>query len=181
MKNSIAVLISAVLILISLSGFAQSKALEVQTIQTIEAPINEVYNILRSFERFPEWSPFLLTDPEQKNHVTGTDGQIGSAFHWEGIAEKSLGSQTLSKLEENKFLKMDCDVQKPQKSKGVFEYYLAEENGKTIVTQNFSIPCNGFQYFMMKIFGVKKEVSKINTLGLERLKVLAENKISMAN
>lgn len=172
MKNLFTLLLITTIMATTNSTFAQ-KSISVQTIKTIDAPANEVYDILRSFERFTEWSPFLVTDPQQKNYVSGADGQKGSVFHWEGVAEKSLGTQTLAELKENQYLKMNCDVQKPQKSKGVFEYHLKEENGQTIVTQNFSIPCNGFQKFMMGIFGVKKEVAKINKLGMERLNELA--------
>ncbi len=50
------------LVLVTFSSFAQKKVIEVQTTQTIDAPIHEVYDILRSFERFPEWSPFVVTE-----------------------------------------------------------------------------------------------------------------------
>ncbi len=173
MKYLLNSLLTILFITLTITIMAQSKSIEVQTIKTINAPVNEVYDILRSYERFPEWSPFLVTDPNQKNKVTGTDGKEGAVFHWEGVAEKSLGTQTLTELKKDSYLLMKCDVQKPQKSTGVFEYILEEENGKTVVTQNFSIPCNGFQKFMMGIFGVKKQVAKINKLGMERLSELA--------
>lgn len=181
MKNLLNFLLTLLFITSTFTIMAQTKSIQVQTVKSIDAPINQVYDLLRSYDRFPEWSPFLITDPEQKNHVTGNDGEIGSAFHWEGVAEKSLGKQTLTEMKENEYLLMKCDVQKPQKSKGVFEYILTEENGKTVVTQNFSIPCNGFQKFMMGIFGVKKAVTKINILGMERLNELAVKDASMAS
>ncbi len=180
MKHLFTFLFVFTLTLVTFSSLAQNKNIAVQTTQTINAPVEEVYDLLRSFERFPEWSPFVVTDPEQKNQVTGTDGDVGAVFHWEGVAEKSLGTQTLSELKTNRYLLMNCDIQKPQKSKGVFEYTLSEENGQTVVVQNFSIPCNGFQKFMMNLFGVQKHISEINTLGMDRLKALAEKESALS-
>jgi len=180
MKN---VFLFLALIIISISTnvlFAQSKGLKIKTIQSIDSPVEEVFTLLRSLERFPEWSPFIVSDPDQKNYTTGIDGTVGSTFHWEGVAEKSLGIQSLSELKKNEYIRFNCDIQKPQKSKGVFEYVLEEVDGKTIVTQNFTIPCNGFSKFMMKLFGVKKQIQETNILGMERLKAIAEKESSLA-
>ena len=153
----------------------QKKGITITESVYIEENQTEVFEILRSFEKFPEWSPFLVTDPQQKNHVTGIDGQIGSAFHWEGVAEKSKGQQIISELEEGTFLKMACEMVEPHEATASFTYHIeAKENG-TLITQVFEVPCSGFEKLMMSLFGVKKEMTETNQLGLQRLKTFAEN------
>ena len=94
----------------TLTLFAQQKVIRIVTTQKIEASSTAAFDLLRDFERFPEWSPFVVADPEQKNYVTGKTGQIGSAFHWEGVAEKSEGKQTLTALKDNEYLRMECEI-----------------------------------------------------------------------
>jgi len=158
---------------------AQKKLLQVVTTQHIEVSKTEAFDFLRNFERFPEWSPYIVTDPEQKNHTTGEIGAVGSVFHWEGVGEKSQGTQTLTAAKSNEYLKMECDITKPFKGQPTFEYQIKEtENGVAIV-QNFELKCSGFSLFMMKLFGVKKDIAKVNELGLSRLKTLLEKETQL--
>jgi len=150
MNNLLRLSLAICFFAISFSLSAQKKALKVVSKKEIKAAQVEVYDVLRNLERFPEWSPFIVEDPEQKNYVTGEAGQVGSAFHWEGVAEKSKGLQTL-----------------------------AVEDGVVEVTQTFELKCSGFNRFMMKLFGVKKHITKSNELGLTRLKTLLENETTL--
>ncbi len=160
---------------------AQNKSLQVVSTQQIEASQTEAFDLLRDLERFPEWSPFVVTDPEQKNHVTGEVGQIGSIFHWEGVAEKSKGAQTLTSVSGQEYLRMECDIVKPFKGQPVFEYRIKETETGVEVTQHFEFACSGFERFMMKLFGVKKDIAETNQLGLDRLKTLLEKEAGLAS
>ena len=121
--------ITGLLALLSISfNLKAQKLVEITSSTIINAPINDVYSLIKDYERFPEWSPFLVSDPEQKNHVTGNNGELGSIFHWEGTAEKSLGSQTLTELKNKEYAKMFCDVKKPFKANSTFEYFINETN-----------------------------------------------------
>jgi len=99
-KSGIALLIFPMAINVQ----AQKKAITITSKVTIEASQAETFNLLRSLERFPEWSPFVVTDPEQKNHVTGVNGELGSTFHWQGVAEKSEGFQRLVAMKDHAYL-----------------------------------------------------------------------------
>lgn len=171
-KSSIALLIFPLAINVQ----AQKKAIKITSKVTIDASQAETFNLLRSLERFPEWSPFVVTDPEQKNHVTGVNGELGSTFHWEGVAEKSEGFQTLVAMEGEDYLRMECQIAKPYKSQPVFEYQLSEKTEGIEVVQVFTLETSGFSGFMMGLFGVKKKMSAMNQLGMDRLKVLLEKK-----
>jgi len=169
-----------VFVVATIGVFAQKKQIQIITTEVIQASPEEVYDLLRSFERFPEWSPFVVTDPGQKNYVTGTDGSVGSVFHWEGDAEKSLGSQTLTSLETSSYLRMDCQIEQPFTAAPTFEYHLTNTPEGLEVKQVFTYPCGGFLYFMMRIFGAQKEIAATNALGLQRLRDLAETEAQMA-
>lgn len=179
MTNSLRLLLAICFFATSFTLSAQKKVLKVVSKKNIEAAQVEAYDLLRNFERFPEWSPFIVEDPEQKNYVTGEAGEVGSAFHWEGVAEKSKGLQTLAVADGSQYLRMECDIVKPFKGQPTFEYQITEtENGVEIV-QTFELKCSGFNRFMMKLFGVKKHIAKTNELGLTRLKTLLENETAL--
>lgn len=164
----------------ALSLLAQRKSIKITSTEFIEASQQEIFDLLITLEKFPEWSPFVVSDPNQKNYVTGEDGTIGATFHWEGVDEKSLGYQVLAATEGNYYVRMECTLQKPHKGFPVFEYQLIPKDGGVEVVQNFSLKCNGFQKMMMKMFGVKKEMKNINQLGLARMKLLLEKEVELS-
>lgn len=154
----------------------KGRTLQIESKVTINAEANEIYSLLKSMDRFPEWSPFLVTDPQQKNHTSGTDGEIGSAFHWVSVAEKGKGTQTLTQLKSDEYLRMECDITEPFVSQPSFEYYIqANGDGQTEVKQVFTMQSGGFSLFMMKLFGATKQIAETNQLGLDRLKNVLEN------
>ena len=156
---------------------AQNKSIQIETQSLISASPSQVYDVLKSLEQFPEWSPFLISDPDQKNYVEGRDGEIGSRFHWEGVAEKSQGYQTLAELKENEYIRFECVIEKPFKGNPVFEYQLAETEQGLLLTQNFELKLSGFDHFMIKLFGVKKKMKESNQIGLDRLKQYVEGEL----
>lgn len=173
---------SGMIIMLLFTGFqgiSQKKAIAINSAIVVHATKAEVYKVLISLNRYHEWSPFLVKDPKQKNYVTGTDGQVGSVFYWEGVGEKSKGYQTLSSLDDGKYLKYNCTIEKPFKGSPVFEYHLKEVENGVEVTQNFNLHLNGFNKFMVNLFGVKKKMTATNMLGLERLKALLEKETAL--
>lgn len=141
---------------------------------TIDASPQEVYDVIRSLEQFKYWSPFIVEDPNQINYIEGTDGEIGSIFHWEGVDEKSLGSQELTQLIGNEYVRLECDIKKPFKGQPLFEYHLTQTDQGTEVTQKFEVAMKGFSSFMARLFGTKRSIGKTNRLGLARLKEYIE-------
>ncbi|MEM8526035.1 MAG: SRPBCC family protein [Bacteroidota bacterium] len=181
MKISTIIIIAVTTLVLVAAAFIASaqKTISMTSKTVINASQEEVLAVLKSYEKFPDWSPFLVTDPEQKNHVTGQDGEIGSAFHWEGVGEKSKGHQTLTVLEED-YLKMNCTITEPFKSNPVFEYYLTNTDNGIEVTQEFQVEVGKFSHFMMKLFGVTKEIAETNELGMQRLKEFVESQSTIA-
>jgi len=181
MKVSTIIIIAVTTLVLVAAAFIASaqKTIAITSKTLISASQEEVLAILKSYEKFPEWSPFLVADPEQKHQVTGEDGEVGSTFHWEGVGEKSRGSQTLASIEAN-YLKMNCTITEPFQSNPVFEYHLTNTPNGVEVVQEFQVEVGKFSHFMMKLFGVTKEMTATNELGMQRLKDYVESESMIA-
>ena len=166
--------------IIATATLAQNKFIKIESKVTIKTSQQTAYDLVRQLERFPEWSPFLVTDPQQKYYVEGENGSVGSIFHWEGVEEKSLGYQELTVLKDQNYIRLDCTVVKPFKGSAYFEYHFREIEGGVEITQNYVMPVSGFNKFMINLFGVKKEMRNTNELGLVRLKNLLEQNQNVA-
>jgi hypothetical protein len=154
------------------------KRISVKNSQFIKASKAEVFNQLRFMKNFPNWSPFKAQDPEQKFNISGNDGQIGATFSWEGVKEKSKGSQTITALKEHESVEIKCNITVPFEAKPTFNYHLIEKNGGVELVQNFEsempIPSNIFGM----LFGLKNKISETNKQGLDLLKKLTEKQFS---
>lgn len=144
----------------------------------IDAPTGKVYEIIRYQSLFPKWSPWLLTDPNQKHHLSGTDGTIGATFHWQGVAQKSEGSQVITKLIPNKEVVINCFITQPFQSNPEFSYSLAENQGKTLLTQTFTTTLPKPFNAIATLMGLEKNIAQTNNLGLQRLKNFTEKQYS---
>lgn len=178
--STIIIIAMTTLVLVAATLIASAqKTIAITSSTVINASQEEVLQILKSYEKFPEWSPFLVADPEQKYHITGEDGEVGSTFHWEGVGEKSKGAQTLTSVEAD-YLKMNCTITEPFQSKPVFEYHLTSTPNGIEVVQEFQVEVGGFSHFMMKLFGVTKQMTETNALGMQRLKDYVESQSTLA-
>lgn len=159
------------------------KRITITTRQTIAAPASVVYDMLRHQRRYPSWSPWLAADPKQKHSFAGTDGQVGNTFTWDGVAEKSHGTQTVTKLAANKEVLLVCNITVPFQSNPSFQYLLEPTENGTLVLQTFDTemppPANIFGL----LFGLKKEIAAKNKTTLELLDAAVQselNKIGLA-
>ena len=98
-----------IIALIVFIGFGLYKAsglqsIEIVTSTTINGSKQEVFNLVKNLNDFPKWSPFLVQDPSQKYEIKGTNGAVGSQFHWVGNGGKDVGYQEITKIEEGTFI-----------------------------------------------------------------------------
>ena len=169
------------LALVAFVGFGLYKASKLKSIQIeksvlINGSKQEVFEMVKYLKNFPKWSPFLAQDPTQKYSVKGTDGQVGAQYHWDGNKGKDLGYQEIVKIDENNFIGMRCDIQKPFVAKPTFDYYFVEKsNGIIEVKQDFRLESGLIDSFFMWLFGAKAEMEKTNQQGLDLLKKAVEN------
>jgi len=162
-------------------GFGLYKASGLKSIQivktvTIKGSKQEVFDMVKYLNNFPKWSPFLAEDPSQKYEVKGTDGTVGAQYHWNGNKGKDLGFQEIVKIEDQKFIGMKCDIQKPFEAKPTFDYYFTENANGIEVKQDFKVESGLMDAFFMWLFGAKAGMEKMNQQGLNLLKTAVEKK-----
>jgi hypothetical protein len=157
---------------------SNEKEIVIVSEQQINAPADEVYNTVRNFKNFPSWCPFRLTDPEQKYDITANDGQVGARFHWVGVKETSEGYQEIVSLEENKAVKIKCNITVPYEAKPEFNYYFTPKDNGTVIRQEFKVrmdfPANIIAHFT----DLRTDMRLTNEKGLSLLKTLCENKLA---
>lgn len=182
MKKKMTTIITIVAVaLVAFIGFGFYKASELTSIQivksvTIKGSKQEVFDMVRYLKNFPKWSPFLAADPAQKYEVKGTDGTVGAQYHWEGNGGKDLGYQEIVKIDDQKFVGMRCDIQKPFVAKPTFDYSFTETANGIEVKQDFKVESDLVSAFFMWLFGAKNEMAKMNQQGLDLMKIAVENK-----
>ncbi len=150
------------------------KSIQIVKIVTIKGSRQEVFDMVKYLKNFPKWSPFLAQDPSQKYEVKGVDGTIGAQYHWNGNKGKDLGFQEIVKIEEQKFVGMKCDIQKPFVAKPTFDYSFSETANGIEVKQDFKVESGLVEAFFMWLFGAKAGMEKMNQEGLDLLKKVVE-------
>ena len=178
MKNTIIYSIIA-LGLVTLLGSVFMNAGQLKNIHitkevTIKADKAEVFEMVQYLENFPKWSPFYAEDPNQEYEVKGTDGQVGAQYHWVGNGGKDVGYQEIVKVEDGKYIGMQCDIQKPFKATPTFEYTFTETEDGIVVKQDFKLKSKFMDAFFMWVFGAKKDMANMNETGLQLLKKALE-------
>jgi uncharacterized membrane protein len=172
----IATLVLAVGVLNIISS--DEKEISIVIEQEVNAPITEVYDKVRNLKNYPSWSPFRLTDPEQKYSLSNVDGEVGARFHWVGVKEVSEGYQEIVGLENNKAVKIKCNITVPYEAKPEFNYFFTEKENKTFVRQEFKVqmpfPANIIAHFT----NLKKEMKLTNEKGLSLLKKECEGNLA---
>ncbi len=160
-------------------GFGMFKANGLKSIQivesvTIKGSKEEVFEMVKFLKNFPKWSPFLAEDPSQKYEVKGTDGAVGAQYHWVGNKGKDVGYQEIVKIDDYKFVGMQCDIQKPFVAKPTFDYSFTETADGIVVKQDFKLESGLVEAFFMWAFGAKAQMEKTNQQGLALLKKAVE-------
>jgi uncharacterized protein YndB with AHSA1/START domain len=69
----------------------------------IKAPPSVVYAYLMDLSKTPDWSPFHAMEPTAKTSFTGTPGQNGQVWAWEG-QKLGTGTNTLVESTPNAFI-----------------------------------------------------------------------------
>jgi len=101
----LSIAIGALVVLFLLASALLPSAYKVERSIIVNAPVSSVYEEMRYFKNFKNWSPWYELDPEATITITGTDGEVGCKYAWSSKKENvGSGSLTRIKQEENKLL-----------------------------------------------------------------------------
>lgn len=168
----IVAIIAVVAVLFFIAAIFLPGTYKVERSIVINAPVSTVYNEMRYFKNFNNWSPWIEHDPNMATSITGTDGEVGAKYGWESKNE-SVGSGSLTRIiqEENKLLVSElriADWDGVSKAGYAFE----EANGGTKVTWYVE----GTLSFFMRPMGLlmDKMMSGDFEKGLQKVKTHVE-------
>ncbi len=169
-------LVSSIGALVGLAVWLLPTTMVVETETTVLAPAPMLYQKVVHLGQFHTWSPWIMKDPGQRHHITGTDGTIGSQYHWDGVAEKGSGSQTIAAIIPNKEVRMDCHIKTPYESKPTFTYQLQpQQDGSTTVAKVvFTLEMGRPFNVISRLIGLRAEIEASNVLALQNLKRICE-------
>jgi hypothetical protein len=170
-----------IIALVAIIGFALYKAsglqsIKIETTVSIKGAKQDVFNLVKNLNDFPKWSPFLVQDPTQKYEIKGTNGTVGSQYHWVGNKGKDVGYQEITRIEDGVAIEKKCDIQKPFVAKPTFSYNFSETPEGVVVKETFQLQSGLIDAVFLWIFGAKNEMVKTNQQGLDLLKKAIENK-----
>lgn len=137
----------------------------------IDAPLDRVTPLILHFEHWPSWNPWLCQEPEAELAFSGTPGEIGSGYSWNGV-RVGAGSIALAGFSESH---IDCELHflKPFKSQASVRFELTAlgaDSCRVAWRMHSSLPF--FMFFMRKPF--EAYIGADYRRGLSMLKEMAE-------
>mgnify|MGYP001428414027 FL=1 len=119
--------------------------------QVIASPIEKVFEVLRDIHSCPDWSPWLIADPDFKLDVQN------DYYSWEGAISGS-GRMDLVRDEANESITYDLIFVKPWKSQARIHISLAVKGDTTEVTWTLEHSLSFFLFWKKKSIQAYLEV-----------------------
>jgi len=129
-------LVIGIILVILLAGIAYLATLEgkfnVKRSLEIEAPLDSVFTTILDLKSWPEWSPWLIHEPETKIVYSENFQSEGGHYSWDG---KAVGAGKLTHLEINPgvSIKQQIEFFRPFKSTNQVNWSFEASNGNTLV------------------------------------------------
>lgn len=90
-----------------LLGLFARKNYHIERTAEIDAPRDIVFEQVRLFGNFKNWSPWHVYDPNMKTEIVGTDGEPGASYNWEGNDKAGKGTLALKSVSPER---IDIDI-----------------------------------------------------------------------
>ena len=174
MKIVVRVLIGlfAIVALALIYAAVTSKTYEMEESVVINVPMSLAKEQTTHWDNFQVWSPWSKLDPEMKVTYSGSLGQVGSKYSWEGNKDAGSGTQEIVAIEGDKYI-VDLHFMEPFESKATTYFDFATADGGTQVTWGMT----GEMAWPMNIMKgmLVKSIRKDYQEGLENLKTRCES------
>jgi effector-binding domain-containing protein len=163
---------AGIIALLLLVGFLLPRQAQVERRIVIERPASLVFATLNSFQRFAQWSPWHMLDPNMRTTLTGPRSGVGAKYSWQGNDKVGQGTQTIAAARENAEVVTDLDFGDMGLARARF--LLTPAKNGTEVTWRFESDL-GFNP-IGRYFGLMLDrwIGADYQRGLQRLKALVE-------
>lgn len=108
-------IIAVLLVIFFVGGMFLPKTYSVNRTAVINAPDSVIYKNIADFNEFYKWNPWAKMEPTAKTEVTGTAGQPGHLYTWEGDKTGS-GYMKVKSVDPNKMVDIELKFIKPFES-----------------------------------------------------------------
>ncbi|TXF77481.1 SRPBCC family protein [Chryseobacterium sp.] len=171
MKTFLKILLAVVLVLV-IAMFAIGKAYHFEKSIVINAPVEKVWQNVNSMRGFNQWNPWMKMDPNMKLEYSGTSGQVGDQYCWEGNDEVGKGCHIITALIPNQKQSAKMLFKEPFESDATSDLILTPQGNTTKVTWDMDCeldyPMNLMGFFMTG------QMDKSYGDGLNKLKEISE-------
>ncbi|HRG23539.1 MAG TPA: SRPBCC family protein [Chitinophagaceae bacterium] len=139
----------------------------------IKRPADYVMQRISDLNYYSQWNPWQQSDPSAKSTITGTAGQSGHKYAWEG-KKVGVGSLTLLSMDA-KHIHFDLQFIKPMNSKAS-DNWLFESWGDGSETKVTWQNSGELPFPIGRLMGpmISGQLNKQFVQGLESLKALCE-------
>lgn len=140
----------------------------------IERPASHVFDVLNSYKRFNEWSPWAKKDPEASYSFSGpTDGQ-GALMTWSGSQEVGSGRWEILESTPTSTVKMIHSVSGGRTATVLYDIASTDNLGVK-VTWNYNVELGNNPIERIKGRYLDSSIGGDYQYGLMRLKALIES------
>ncbi len=162
----------AIVALGMIAMFAVGKKYHFETSTVINAPIEKIYPHMSSMKAFNQWNPWLEMDPGLQLDYSGTSGEVGDKYCWNGNKESGQGCHEITALVPNQKQSTKMVFVKPFESDATSDLILSPEGNQTKVT--WTMDCElDYPMNLMKLM-MDSQMEKSYGSGLKKLKSIVE-------
>ncbi|WP_372474086.1 SRPBCC family protein [Capnocytophaga sp. ARDL2] len=165
--------ILVIIVGLGIAAIAVDKNYHYEKSIVIKAPIEKVYENIRSSKAFNQWNPWLELDSNFTLEYLGTQGEIGDTYCWESQDENvGTGCHKIVELFPNQGVKTQMDFKKPFENTSYSSIKLEETTEGTKLTWDMDTELP-YPLNLMKS-SMDKSMDDSYGKGLEKLKNLCE-------
>lgn len=167
-------IVGGIIVLLLLIALFTRKRYTVMRDITINKSHQEVFNYIKHLKNQDHYSKWVMVDPNMKKTFSGTDGNVGFVYAWDGNKQAGKGEQEIKSMVDGKRLDVEIRFERP--FAGIAKVPLTTEplngNGQTKVTWGMSsemkYPMNIMLLFMSmdNLLGKDLEASLTNLKGI---------------
>ncbi len=176
LKKIIFVLLALIGIVL-IAGLVMTKDYAVEREITINQPKESVFNYVKMMKNQDHFSVWNMKDPNSKRTFTGTDGEIGFIYSWNGNDDVGEGEQEIKKIAPGERIDMELRFKRPMVSTD-YAYFVTEaiSPNQTKVKWGFNGKMPYPMNVMMLFMNMDEMLGKDLQAGLGNLKSNLEKK-----
>jgi hypothetical protein len=152
--------ILSLFVLILLIAAVTKKNYAIQRSIVINRPKEQVYDYLRHLKNQDRYSKWVMRDPNMKKTYTGTDGEVGFIYAWDGDKHAGAGEQEIKRLVPNALVDAEIRFIRPFAAIAQTPFTIEGDGNETTVTWSMSSSMKYPMNIMLLMMNMDKLLGK---------------------